>query len=922
MDGKKGQGQESVLSRPVRHYRGEAQFGIIMQNTLVLVDGSSYFYRAFHALPPLTNSKGQALGAVYGVVNMVKRLMKDYPTDYFTLVFDAKGKTFRDELYSDYKANRPPMPDELCSQFKPMIDVLDAMGLPIVIMDGVEADDVIGTLCVEATKKGMKSVVSTGDKDLAQLVNENVMLINTMSNSTMDIAGVQEKFGVPPELIIDYLSLIGDKSDNIPGVEKVGPKTAVKWLEQYGSLDAVMENADNIKGKVGENLKAAIPHLPLSKTLVTIKTDLQLNLEFDKLKKIAPATEKLIDLCEQYEFKSWLKSLKESDNSEAPEEIVEKNYKTITSLEELKAYCEKIQEKGLVAIDTETTSLDAISATLVGISLSTEQNEGVYLPIAHQDFDKNLKRLEVIEYLNPILRSHEVKKVGQNLKYDLNVLENAGFSFKGPLFDTMLESYIINSTSSRHGLDTLAKTILEVDTIKFEDVAGKGKKQVTFDHVAVDKATEYAVEDTDITLQLHKKFYPRIKAMPKLKSVFETIEMPLMPILAEMEKTGVLIDPELLNTQSETLKKRIDILETMAYQLAGEEFNLASPKQLQHILFTKLSLPIIQKTAKGQASTAENVLHELARDYELPEIILEHRSLTKLVSTYLDALPQKINAETGRVHTSYNQAVTSTGRLSSSDPNLQNIPIRKPEGRDIRRAFIAKEGFKLLACDYSQIELRIMAHLSNDPNLLKAFSEGLDIHFATASEVFATPLEKVTSEQRRSAKAVNFGLIYGMSSFGLAKQLEISRGLAQEYIDLYFARYPGVKEYMESTKELAKSQGYVETLMGRRLYLPDIKAKNKMLVKAAERLAINAPMQGTAADLIKLAMIEVNAWLKTSTLECKMIMQVHDELVFEVKDEHLESASQEIKRLMENALALKVPLLVSCDSGANWEAAH
>jgi DNA polymerase-1 len=559
---------------------------------------------------------------------------------------------------------------------------------------------------------------------------------------------------------------------------------------------------------------------------------------------------------------------------------------------------------------------------LVGISLSIEKHEGVYLPIAHQEYENNLALLDVIEYLNPILSSHEIKKVGQNLKYDLNVLEKAGFTFRGALFDTMLESYIINSTSSRHGLDTLAQTILGVETIKFEEVAGKGKKQVTFDHVAVDKATEYACEDTDITLQLHKKFYPRIKAMPKLKSVFESIEMPLMPILAEMEKTGVLIDPERLKTQSETLKKRIEVLEEMAYQLAGEEFNLASPKQLQHILFTKLGLPVVQKTAKGQASTAENVLHELAREYELPEIILEHRSLTKLVSTYLDALPQKINAETGRVHTSYNQAVTSTGRLSSSDPNLQNIPIRKSEGRDIRRAFIAKEGFKLLACDYSQIELRIMAHLSNDQNLLRAFSEGLDIHQATASEVFATPLDEVSSDQRRSAKAVNFGLIYGMSSFGLAKQLDIPRGLAQEYIDLYFARYPGVKEYMESTKALAKSQGYVETLMGRRLYLPDINAKNKMLVKAAERLAINAPMQGTAADLIKLAMIEVNAWLKNSELDCKMIMQVHDELVFEVNNEHLESASIEIKSLMENALELKVPLLVSCDSGDNWEAAH
>lgn len=895
-----------------------------MENTLVLVDGSSYFYRAFHALPPLTNSKGQALGAVYGVVNMVKKLMKDYPTPYFSLVFDAKGKTFRDDLYQDYKANRPPMPDELRSQFQPMIDVLDAMGLPIIIIDGVEADDVIGTLCVNATKGGFKTVVSTGDKDMAQLVNESVTLINTMSNSKLDINGVKEKFGVMPEKIIDYLALMGDKADNIPGVEKVGPKTAVKWLDAYGSLEAVMANVDNIKGKVGENLKVALSHLPLSKTLVTIKTDLDLNLSKESLKKVAQDKDKLIALCQTYEFNSWLKALNSKDTStdSAPKEPVSKNYQTIKNIEQLIEFCQKIKDAKSLCIDTETTSLDVMLAKLVGISLSINPDSGVYIPIAHQDYENNIELTSVIEYLNPLLQDETISKIGQNLKYDLSILEGAGFNLAGPLFDTMLESYIINSTSNRHGLDELAKKVLEVETVKFEDIAGKGKKQKTFDEIEVDIATNYAAEDTDITLQLHKKFYPRIKAIPKLKKVFHEIEMPLMPILAKMEKTGVLIDADLLEKQGKALKKRIEVLEVEAYQIANEEFNLSSPKQLQYILYTKLGLPILKKTAKGQASTAEDVLHDLAREFELPKVILEYRSLTKLVNTYIDALPQKICPNTNRVHTSYNQAVTSTGRLSSSDPNLQNIPIRKPEGREIRRAFIAPKGYKILACDYSQIELRIMAHLSNDENLVDAFKKDLDIHQATASEVFSVPLDKVSKEQRRSAKAVNFGLIYGMSGFGLAKQLEISRQLAKEYIDSYFARYPGVKAYMENAKESAKSQGYVETLLGRRLYLPDINAKNKMLVNAAERLAINAPMQGTAADLIKIAMIKVNDYLERSSIDCKMIMQVHDELVFEVAENDVDTASAEICKLMENALSLSVPLVVSYEIGDNWEEAH
>lgn len=895
-----------------------------MENTLVLVDGSSYFYRAFHALPPLTNSKGQALGAVYGVVNMVKKLMKDYPTPYFSLVFDAKGKTFRDDLYQDYKANRPPMPDELRSQFQPMIDVLDAMGLPIIIIDGVEADDVIGTLCVNATKEGFKTIVSTGDKDMAQLVNESVTLINTMSNSKLDINGVKEKFGVMPEKIIDYLALMGDKADNIPGVEKVGPKTAVKWLDAYGSLEAVMANVDNIKGKVGENLKVALSHLPLSKTLVTIKTDLDLNLSKESLKKVAQDKDKLIALCQTYEFNSWLKALNSKDTStdSAPKEPVSKNYQTIKNIEQLIEFCQKIKDAKSLCIDTETTSLDVMLAKLVGISLSINPDSGVYIPIAHQDYENNIELTSVIEYLNPLLQDETISKIGQNLKYDLSILEGAGFNLAGPLFDTMLESYIINSTSNRHGLDELAKKVLEVETVKFEDIAGKGKKQKTFDEIEVDVATNYAAEDTDITLQLHKKFYPRIKAIPKLKKVFHEIEMPLMPILAKMEKTGVLIDADLLEKQGKALKKRIEVLEVEAYQIANEEFNLSSPKQLQYILYTKLGLPILKKTAKGQASTAEDVLHDLAREFELPKVILEYRSLTKLVNTYIDALPQKICPNTNRVHTSYNQAVTSTGRLSSSDPNLQNIPIRKPEGREIRRAFIAPKGYKILACDYSQIELRIMAHLSNDENLVDAFKKDLDIHQATASEVFSVPLDKVSKEQRRSAKAVNFGLIYGMSGFGLAKQLEISRQLAKEYIDSYFARYPGVKAYMENAKESAKSQGYVETLLGRRLYLPDINAKNKMLVNAAERLAINAPMQGTAADLIKIAMIKVNEYLELSSIDCKMIMQVHDELVFEVAENDADTASVEICKLMENALSLSVPLVVSYEIGDNWEEAH
>lgn len=893
-----------------------------MQKPIVLIDGSSYFFRAFHALPPLSNSKGQPLGAVYGVVNMVNKLIKDYQPEKLAVVFDAKGKTFRDEMYSDYKANRPPMPEELSCQFQPMIDVLDAMGLPLLIIEGVEADDVIGTLATLASQKGMATLISTGDKDLAQLVDQHTTLINTMSNTTMDIAGVEEKFGVPPELIIDYLALIGDKSDNVPGVNKVGPKTAVKWLNLYGNLDGVVENATEITGKVGEYLRDGLEQLSLSKRLVTIKTDLELPLTLDELAPIPANIDRLYELYQQYEFNTWLRQLKSAHNLEEEEAVeVETNYQVIQTEQALAEMIDKLKLAKIIAIDTETTSLNALSAELVGLSFSADKHQAYYIPVAHKEGEQ-LAKQKVLQALDVIFSDDSIKKVGQNLKYDLTILRNEGVSLKGTLFDTMLESYILNSAQSRHDMDSMAKKYLQIETIKFEDIAGKGSKQVTFDEIDLAKAGEYAAEDADITLQLHKYLMPRVKAIPKLRQVFEKIEMPLMPIIAEMEYQGVLIDSSILAKQSVELSKQLEELQTEAYAIAGKAFNMNSPKQLQSILFEELGLPIIKKTPKGQPSTAENVLQELAYDYPLPSIILKYRSLYKLLTTYVDALPKRINAKTGRVHTSYNQAVTATGRLSSSEPNLQNIPIRTPEGRAIRNAFIAPAGSLLLACDYSQIELRIMAHLSRDEGLLKAFSAGQDIHKATASEVFDVAVDEVTPEQRRRSKAVNFGLIYGMSAFGLSKQLGIERHEAQQYIDMYFAKYPGVLAYMEATRKKAHEFGFVETIKGRRLYLPDINAKNKMLVKAAERTAINAPMQGTAADIIKQAMIDIFAWQQTCDLDIKMVMQVHDELVFEVKREHVDVAKEKIRELMENAVQLDVPLEVAIDQGANWEEAH
>lgn len=892
-----------------------------MTTPLVLIDGSSYFFRAFHALPPLNNSKGQPLGAVYGVVNMIKRLIKDYQPERIGVVFDAKGKTFRDELYPEYKANRPPMPSELKEQFQPMIDVLDAMGLPLLIIEGVEADDVIGTLAVQATNAAMDTVISTGDKDIAQLVNEHVTLINTMSNTSMDIAGVEEKFGIPPELIIDYLALIGDKSDNVPGIEKVGPKTAVKWLKTYGNLDGVVEHADEITGKVGEYLRAGLTQLSLSKQLVTIKTDLSLPLSLDNLIPEAANSEKLIELFEQYEFKTWLKQLKQDEQIEEPIKEVVSHYHTVTTTDDFDHLITLLSTSKQFVFDTETTNIDAMQASLVGMSFSIEKHTAYYLPLAHQSGEQ-LDKASCLAKLKPIFENAQIIKIGQNLKYDINILRHENIHLKGACYDTMLESYVLNSAQIRHNMDAMALKFLNHQTIKFEDIAGKGVKQVTFDHIDIDKASQYACEDADITLQLHQYLHPRVKAMPKVRKVFDELEMPLMPILADMEYKGVLIDKAVLAKQSVELAKQLDELQTEAFKIAGCEFNMNSPKQLQAILFDELKLPVIKKTPTGQPSTAENVLQELAYDYPLPSIILKYRSLYKLLTTYVDALPKRINDKTGRVHTSYNQAITATGRLSSSEPNLQNIPIRTEEGREVRKAFIAPPGYKLLACDYSQIELRIMAHLSRDPGLLNAFSQGLDIHKATASEVFDTPLQNVTDDQRRSSKAVNFGLIYGMSAFGLAKQLGIGRDEAQRYINLYFERYPGVLTYMEETQAKAHAMGYVETICGRRLYLPDIHAKNKMLVKAAERTAINAPMQGTAADIIKKAMIDVYAWQQSTPLDVSMIMQVHDELVFEVKESDLEQAKAEIKHLMENAMTLDVPLEVSMDAGDNWQEAH
>lgn len=896
---------------------------------LVLVDGSSYLYRAFHALPPLTNSRGEPTGAVYGVANMLRKLIKDYGPEHMAVVFDAKGKTFRDELYPQYKANRPPMPDELKAQVEPLHALIRAMGLPILSVPGVEADDVIGTLAREAVDHGLDVIVSTGDKDLAQLVNPHVTLVNTMTETVLDEAGVKAKFGVPPERIVDYLTLIGDSVDNVPGVPNVGPKTAVKWLETYGSLDEIMARAEEIGGKIGENLRASLAQLPLSRELVTIRRDVELDAHPETLTPTTPDRERLAALLRALEFKTWLAEVEggaaaPSAPAAAPHAALEPRYEALLDEAALAQWIARLEAAPLFAFDTETTDLDYVKARIVGVSFCVEPGHAAYLPLAHSypGAPEQLDREAVLARLKPLLEDPSREKLGHNLKYDANVLANHGIELAGIRHDTMLESYVLNSTASRHDLDTLCEKHLHHRNIHYEDVAGSGAKQVCFDQVGIEEATRYAAEDADMALRLHAHFWPELQAEAGLARLYREIEIPLVPVLSRMERAGVLVDAELLFTQSHELAERLAQIEQQAHEAAGQVFNLGSPKQIQEILYDKLGLPVLGKTPKGQPSTAEDVLEQLALDYPLPRLILEHRGIAKLKSTYTDKLPQQIDSATGRVHTSYHQAVASTGRLSSSDPNLQNIPVRTPEGRRIRQAFIAPPGKVLLAADYSQIELRIMAHLSGDAGLLRAFEQGLDIHRATAAEVFGAPLDAVTADQRRAAKAINFGLIYGMSAFGLARQLGIERGAAQEYVDLYFARYPDVKAYMDETRERARREGYVETVFGRRLYLPEINARNAQRRQYAERTAINAPMQGTAADIIKRAMIAVDDWIRKSRSAATMIMQVHDELVFEVDAGAVEGLRAQIVELMAGAAELAVPLVVETGTGQNWDEAH
>lgn len=927
----------------------------IAENPLILVDGSSYLYRAYHAFPPLTNSAGEPTGAMYGVINMLRSLVMQYKPSHVAVVFDAKGKTFRDELFESYKSHRPPMPDDLRAQIEPLHSMVEAMGLQLLVVSGVEADDVIGTLACEASRNGTPVLISTGDKDMAQLVEPNITLINTMNNTILGPDEVQEKYGVPPELIIDFLALMGDSSDNIPGVPGVGEKTALALLQGIGSLEKIYENLEAIaplgfRGsktlapKMAENRELAF----LSYQLATIKTDVKLDKTCEELRVDQPDVDKLHQLFSRYEFKRWLSDVENGTWMEGKGSTAKanpaiatstakvsvptaptlnaENYQTILEKTDLDRWVEKLSSASLFAFDTETDSLDTQEARLVGMSFAIEAGHAAYLPLAHDYLDApaQLPLDEVLQAMKPILESEKILKIGQNLKYDAEVLENYDIELKGIGYDTMLESYVLNSVAGmgRHDMDSLAERHLNHKTVSFEEIAGKGKKQLTFNQIALEQASNYAAEDADVTLLLHQALYPQLEAEPKLNHIFKNIEMPLVPVLVRMERKGVLIDATVLAAQSKIITARLAELEKEAFELAGEEFNLASPKQLQAILFEKLQLPVIKKTPSGAASTNEEVLEELALNHALPKLLLEHRSLAKLKSTYTDKLPLMINPRTQRVHTSYHQAVTATGRLSSRDPNLQNIPVRTEEGRRIRQAFVAREGYKVMAADYSQIELRIMAHLSQDKGLLTAFAEGKDIHKATAAEVFGVPLEQVTSDQRRSAKAINFGLIYGMSAFGLARQLGIPRGEAQRYMDLYFERYPGVLRYMENTRLQASEQGYVETLEGRRLYLADIKSSNGMRRKAAEREAINAPMQGTAADIIKKAMIAVDEWLQTEKPHADMLMQVHDELVFEVKESELEQVQAQVQTLMEQSMKLDVPLKVDIGIGNNWDEAH
>ena len=921
----------------------------------ILVDGSSYLFRAFHGLPPLTNSKGQDTGAIYGVVNMLKSLIKQYNPTHMAVIFDAKGKTFRDDIYKEYKANRPPMPDELRSQIEPLHAIIKAMGLPVIVESGVEADDVIGTLAKHATEKGIDTLISTGDKDMAQLVNEHVTLINTMTNQLMDVEGVNTKFGIPPELVIDFLALKGDKVDNIPGVPGVGDKSAQALLNGIGGIDDIYKNLDKIADLSFRGSKSMAAKMQeyeeqarLSYTLATISIDLDLDYDVEALMPCQADNEQLRDLFAEYEFKRWhaevsaliaggdtsganantneekSDSAEESEQSESVE-IDKSKYETVLDEERFNAWVAKLEKAELIAFDTETTSLNYMDAELVGVSFCIEEGEAAYVPVAHDypDAPAQLSREFVLDALKPILESDTVIKVGQHIKYDKNVLANYDITLNGIGFDTMLESYVLNSTAQRHDMDSLALAYLGHKTIHFEEIAGKGAKQLTFNQISLEEAGPYAAEDADITLRLHNAIWTKLKEIPELKNLLIDVEVPLACVLSRMEQEGVLIDSQRLRQQSQDLATRIAELESEVHEEAGEPFNLGSTKQLQHVLFEKMSLPIIKKTPKGAPSTSEDVLQELALEYPLPKKIMEYRGLTKLKNTYTDKLPKMINHRTGRVHTSYHQAVTATGRLSSTDPNLQNIPIRNEEGRRVRQAFVPREGNKFVAADYSQIELRIMAHLSGDKGLLDAFAHGKDIHKATASEVFGVPLDEVTTEQRRSAKAINFGLIYGMSAFGLSKQLNIPRNEAQKYMDLYFERYPGVLEYMDSTRESAKEKGYVETVFGRRLYLPDIKASNGARRKGAERAAINAPMQGTAADIIKMAMIKVDDWIKKNASDdVTMMMQVHDELVFEIKEDKVETYVSTITALMESAATLNVPLVVEAGVGENWDEAH
>ncbi len=908
--------------------------------TLTLIDGSSYLYRAFHALPPLTNTFGEPTGALFGIVNMLRTTMKA-GSDYVAFVCDAPGRTFRDDLYPQYKANRPSMPEELRAQIEPMMKIVGALGFPILCVPGVEADDVIGTLARQAAEQGIDTVISTGDKDFAQMVGAHIVLINTMSNTTMDIDGVVEKFGVRPEQIVDYLTLMGDSIDNVPGVEKCGPKTAAKWLGEYGTLDALLANADKIGGKIGENLRAAIPRLPLSRELVTIRTDVPLDHGPTDLHMRERNVEALRELFTRYDFKAALKDLDTADTATAaapastapapapaasavaPGFAGEGEYELVLTESRFAAWLEKLETAPLIAFDTETTNIDAMQADIVGLSLAVEPGKAAYVPLAH-DFPgapTQLSREHVLGALKPIFEDPARPKVGQHGKYDINILSHYGIALRGLAHDTMLESYVLNATATRHDMDSLASRYLGYTTIKYEEVAGKGAKQIPFSQVDCDTACRYAAEDADITLRLHHALWPQLEAEPSLRSVYTDIEIPLVPVLARMERTGVLIDANELRLQSQQLGKRMVELQQQAYASAGHDFNMDSPKQLQAVLFDELGLAAKIKTPKGQPSTNEEALEAIADMHELPRLILEYRGLAKLRSTYTDKLAGIVNPRTGRVHTSYHQGAVATGRISSSDPNLQNIPVRTEEGRRIRQAFIAPEGWRILAADYSQIELRIMAHLSKDEGLVRAFQEGGDVHRATAAEVFGVPAAEVTANQRRAAKAINFGLMYGMSSFGLARQLGVDRGEASDYMGRYFSRYPGVRAFMDATREQAHRDGYVQTLFGRRLYLENLKSRNQAFRAGAERAAINAPMQGTAADIIKRAMIAVAAWIEPRD-DVRLLMQVHDELVFEVRADAVDEVRAGIEQRMSGAATLSVPLQVDIGVGANWDEAH